>query len=91
LAALPAVRTALRVLGVMVAPVADELIMLRKAVVLGDGGGRHTNKRGETRARGQPCTGSKASAEARRVKREWSVTVCLLGTRKHGRREGPSP
>jgi hypothetical protein len=33
---------ALRVLGVIVAPVADELIMLRKAVVLGDGGGKET-------------------------------------------------
>lgn len=33
---------ALRVLGVIVAPDADELIILRKAVVLGDGGGKET-------------------------------------------------
>ena len=33
---------ALRVLGVIVAPDADELIILRNAVVLGDGGGNET-------------------------------------------------
>jgi hypothetical protein len=33
---------ALRVLGVIVAPDADELIMLRNAAVLGDGGGKET-------------------------------------------------
>ena len=33
---------ALRVFGVIVAPDADELIMLRKAAVLGDGGGKET-------------------------------------------------
>jgi hypothetical protein len=33
---------ALRVLGVIVAPDADELIMLRNAVVLGEGGGKET-------------------------------------------------
>lgn len=33
---------ALSVFGVIVAPDADELIMLRKAAVLGDGGGKDT-------------------------------------------------
>jgi hypothetical protein len=33
---------ALRVFGVIVAPVAEELIMLRNAAVLGDGGGNET-------------------------------------------------
>ena len=33
---------ALSVFGVIVAPDADELIMLRKAAVLGDGGGKET-------------------------------------------------
>lgn len=44
-AAAPEARTpviALRVFGVIVAPDADELIMLRKAAVLGDGGGKDT-------------------------------------------------
>ena len=44
-AAAPEARTpviALRVFGVIVAPEADELIMLRKAAVLGDGGGKDT-------------------------------------------------
>jgi hypothetical protein len=84
---------ALRMFGVIVAPPdTDELIMLRKATVLGDGSGDDTGPpmRGVRPVPGvSPVRGVRPIRKldgSNRLKRECAIAIGLLRTCKHGER-----
>jgi hypothetical protein len=94
--AAPEARTpviALRVFGVIVAPDADELIMLRKAAVFGDGGGKDTGPpiRGVRPVPGvSPVRGVRPVRKLDGSNASWASPFCCCGPASIAGERGPA-